>query len=95
MHLKYQVRKKKKKKKLEGPCGSLDSEYAGWGGGRETDKEIQKCGTALNGVIHRACEQSVLFINDTVPTLGGAGGVRHRAEEGWGRGKQAGEKFPL
>lgn len=40
----------------------------------ETNEEIQKCGSVLNGVIHRAREQGVQFINDTVPTLTGAGG---------------------
>lgn len=45
-----------------------------WKGGRwETNEEIQKCGIALNGVIHRAPEHSVVFISDTVPTLTGAG----------------------
>ena len=82
----------KVKSNLTVPVAFWIPNMAGWGGGRETNKEIQRCGKALNGVIHRACEQSVLFINDTVPTLGGAGGVRHRAEEGLGRAKQEGEK---
>lgn len=43
-----------------------------WGRREETNEEIQKHGTALNGVIHRVTEQSVVFINDTVPTLAGA-----------------------
>lgn len=44
------------------------------GGGWKTNEETQKCGTALNGVIHTAAEQSVVFINDMVPTLAGPGG---------------------
>lgn len=44
----------------------------GWGRREETNEEIQKHGTALNGVIHRVTQQSVAFINDTVPTLAGA-----------------------
>lgn len=44
------------------------------GAGWETNEEIQKCGTTLNGVIHRAPEQSVAFINEMVPTLTGPGG---------------------
>lgn len=44
------------------------------GAGWETNEEILKCGTALNGVIHRAPEQSVAFINEMVPTLTGPRG---------------------
>lgn len=50
----------------------LNHTCGGWGGREETNEEIQKHGTALNGVIHRATAQSVAFINDTVPTLAGA-----------------------
>lgn len=85
----------KKKSNLKVPVAVWIPNMVGWAGGRETNKEIQKCGKALNGVIHRACEQSVQFINETVPTLGGAGGVRHRAEEGLGRAKQEGGKLLL
>lgn len=45
------------------------------------------CGAALNGVIHRAPEQSVVFINDTVPTLTGQGLIRHRTEESFKESK--------
>lgn len=39
-----------------------------------------------------ACEQSMLFIDDTVPTLSGAGGLRHGAEEGLRRASRRGRK---
>lgn len=39
-----------------------------------------------------ACEQSMLFIDDTVPTLSGAGGLRHGAEEGLRRVSRRGRK---
>lgn len=66
--------KKKKKSNIKVPVAVWVLNHTRMGGGWETIEEIQKCGTALNGVIHGAPEQSVVFINETVPTLSGAGG---------------------
>lgn len=88
MHLKYQVRKKKITRRSLWQSGFWTWQGEGVGG-RQTRRfrNVER----LSMVSFTEPVSSVLFINDTVPTLGGAGGVRHS----WRRlreGKQAGGK---
>lgn len=78
MHLKSQMggwgRRGGGEKHIKVPLAVWMLNHTRRGGEWKTNEETQKCGTALNGVIHTAPEQSVVFINDMVPTLTGPGG---------------------
>lgn len=89
MHLKYQVRKKKNNSKV--PVAVWILNMAGWGGGRETNKRFRNVErlsmVSFTEPVSRVCCSSMIRFPHSVGQA-----ESDTAEEGWGRGKQAGAK---